>query len=255
MHDMEEIDTAQEDYILDLLRLLCNPTTPHTVSEVWCRLHFPECVPLLKSELKSDNPSIIRLVLDVFRHEAELRLEAEDNGYLRLPEVEIAVADYIQHNAIFVRQAAIGFFDIAGTDREETISAIHNVMLNDHPIVAVQAANALAKIWPQGMDEVTAFLVEKLKDTDSIVVSNAAEGIGGLGPKAVALVPMLKALLVDEDANWEASIAILTITGDASDAKEVARQWCESGDWVRRCAGEELVEEIARIVEEAGAAG
>jgi HEAT repeat protein len=125
-------------------------------------------------------------------------------------------------------------------------------MLNDTPFVAVLAANALIKIWPQGMDEIVSFLVEKLKYDDSFVLMFAAEGIGSLGPKAVSLVQNLKPLLNNDDANWEAAIAILKITGGASDAQEVARLRCESGDWVKRMAGEVLLEEIARIVAESG---
>jgi hypothetical protein len=108
MHDIEQIVTARNGYILTLLRLLSNPRTPHTISEVWCRLDFPECLPILTSQLRSDDPSVAKLVLNVLQREAEL------HGYWKLPEVEPSIAECIRHDDQGIRQAAIAFFPQPG---------------------------------------------------------------------------------------------------------------------------------------------
>ncbi len=138
--------------IRQLLKLLSEPTTPHTTLELWCRissLGWERCLPILISELDSDDAAVVRLVLNVLREEIEQL--GEEMVVASLPKA----ATCLDHHHRLVRQAAIGLIQAACTNDEKSIEGLRRIVRDDEPFLRREAAHALLELEDRLLDDLS----------------------------------------------------------------------------------------------------
>ncbi|QDU94394.1 HEAT repeat domain-containing protein [Lignipirellula cremea] len=123
-----------------LLRNLADPTTPHTVAELWCRISafdWDRSAPVLLGELQTGPAPVQCLVMEVLVEEAEL------NGDAGLLAFLAPVRQLLEHPDRLVRGAAIGVVRSLSTLDQETIEALRRRAAEDELLLAREALLAL----------------------------------------------------------------------------------------------------------------
>jgi len=118
-----------EEKVALLLELMCDPTTAWTTEEVWCRIEAwvgDDIAPILMTHLQSDDPSIVRLVLNVFEFEVEVK------GEQTLTEHIDTILTMLQHEDLLVRQAAVNLFGVLGVAEGKVISELRIMSNRSH---------------------------------------------------------------------------------------------------------------------------
>lgn len=135
-----------EDFVNQLpflLRLLADPTTPHTAHELWCRIRSIDwggCVPVLKSELDGGVADVKRLVLAIISE------EAEQMGCESVEQFLPTVVSLLSDEDRLVRMSAIHTVESLKICDQDVIAALRHVIAFDEPILASQALATLLKL-------------------------------------------------------------------------------------------------------------
>lgn len=138
--------TEHEDFRQQLpllLRLLANPTTPHTNTELWCRITsfgWDECVPMLLKELETGAGEVKRLVLSIISEEAEQIGTESVQSFV--PQVVALVKDEDR----LVRMAAVHAVESLLVSDDNVVAALRNIVAHDEPILASQALATLLEL-------------------------------------------------------------------------------------------------------------
>ncbi len=128
-----------------LLFLLSDPTTPHTAQELWCRLRsgtWNDYLPILEQQLRLGTPDVQRLVMSILVEDAE-QMGVEET----LPFVPLVI-EKLQHDDRLVRIAAISAINSISPYDEDTQEKLHQVVLNDEPLIAREALIVLMQSDP-----------------------------------------------------------------------------------------------------------
>lgn len=126
-----------------LLRLLADPTTPHTAKEIWCRIRsfdWVDCVPLLMSELESGVADVKRLVLNIICE------EAEQVGCESVQQFLPTVISLLSDEDRLIRGAAIQTVETICILDEDVTKALRHIIAFDEPIIASQALITLLEL-------------------------------------------------------------------------------------------------------------
>lgn len=240
-----------EEKIALLLELMSDPTTASTTWEVCCRIEAwggDRLVPILLTYLESVDSSVVRLVLDVFRLEAELSDEHTLKDHVE------TFAGMLRHEDRLVRQAAIELLRVLDVSNDKVIAELQKVITTDEPCLAIEATAAALKLKPEEGDNLMPFLVETLNQDDPMIQRLVLDCVDLLGERAKELLPHIVKLPDETNVEDDAALAILKITGDDSYARQVVEKWRleEEPDEpkVRDLAARELEEEIERILSE-----
>lgn len=139
-----------------ILRLLADPTTPHTAAELWCRIQaegWELCIPTLLSELQGDNPDVKRLVLAV------LSEEAEQVGTESTEPFQEAVERLLADEDRLVRMAAIHTVRDLLISTPTAAAALRRIACHDEPPLAREALISLIELDDGVVEE----LAQKLR--------------------------------------------------------------------------------------------
>ena len=134
-----------------LLRLLADPRTPHTVSELWCRVFsygWEECEPILLAELQSGEADVQQLVIEIIGE------QAENSGIESIQPFLTPIVSLLSHEDSLVRMSVISAVGELMIDDETTQDAIRQIIRNDEPIIASAALQILLRFNPRYIGEV-----------------------------------------------------------------------------------------------------
>ncbi len=126
-----------------LLRLLANPTTPHTSLELCCRIRsfgWEECEPTLMAELETGSASVKQLVLGIISEEAEQI--GTESVQVFVPQVVSLLKDEDR----LVRMAAVHAVESLLVSDDNVIAALRHIIVHDEPILASQALATLLEL-------------------------------------------------------------------------------------------------------------
>ncbi|MBB01203.1 MAG: hypothetical protein CMJ47_01000 [Planctomyces sp.] len=132
-----------------LLRLLANPTTPHTSLELWDRITafgWDECVPFLMKELETGEPDVKRLVMGVLWQELEHLGAERVQPFIPLILPQLGDPDRL------VRMAAIQA--VRDLRLEESIPHLRRIICEDERPLAAEALVALIELDENMLDEI-----------------------------------------------------------------------------------------------------
>jgi len=232
-----------------LLELMCDPTTAWTTEEVWCRIESwveDRIVPVLLTHLQSDDPSFVRLVLNVFEVEAEIK------GEQTLTEHIDTFLTMLQHEDLLVRQAAVDLFGVLSVADGKVISELRQIISTDDPYLATQAAVTILKLKHDEADRLLPFLIEMLHQDKPMIKLVVLDCVDSLGKRAEKLLPHIFTQLEKGFVDSDAALAILKITGDDAHAWRVVGKWRQEEEEdepkIIQQAADELEEEIKRIM-------
>ena len=139
-----------------ILRLLADPTTPHTAAELWCRIQgagWEFCVPVLLSELRGDNSDVKRLVLAI------LVEEAENVGTESTEPFHEAVERLLADEDRLVRMAAIHTVRDLLISTPTATAAVRRIVCHDESPLAREALISLVELDDGVVEE----LAQKLR--------------------------------------------------------------------------------------------
>ena len=139
----------------DLLRMLADPVTPHTTSELWCRIKgtgWDQCVPVLLSELESGEADVKRLVLAIISEDAEQVGRDSVQPFVPLLTARLNDTDRL------VRMEAIQAVRIVQVADQTTTEALLKVACYDEPGLAREALLTLLELDESMFAEVVRFL-------------------------------------------------------------------------------------------------
>lgn len=153
-HPVRTIQDAQESKMRSdllsqlpiLLRLLADPRTPHTVSELWCRIFshgWEECEPLLLDELKSGDSNVQRLVIEIIEE------HAANSGIESIQSFVPSIVSLLGHNDRLVRSCAISAVGELMVDDQTTVDALRHIVCTDEPLLASAAFQVLLGFDPK----------------------------------------------------------------------------------------------------------
>ncbi|MBI1249363.1 HEAT repeat domain-containing protein [bacterium] len=131
-----------------LLRLLADPTTPHTSLELWNRITafgWDECVPCLMQELETGEPNVKRLVLGV------LWQELEHLGSARVQPFDSLILPLLEDSDRLVRMAAIQA--VRDLHWIEAIPQLRRIVCEDERPLAAEALVALMELDDELLDD------------------------------------------------------------------------------------------------------
>lgn len=126
-----------------LLRLLANPTTPHTAVELACRIRsygWEECESMLLKELETGAGEVKRLVLGIISE------EAEQMGTESVQSFVPQVVSLLNDEDRLVRMAAVHTVESLRVFDELAVAALRHIVANDEPILASQALTTLLEL-------------------------------------------------------------------------------------------------------------
>lgn len=126
-----------------MLRLLANPTTPHTALELCCRIRsfgWEECEPTLMTELETGSATVKQLVLGIISEEAEQIGTESVQSFV--PQVVALLNDEDR----LIRMAAVHAVESLLVSDDTVIAALRHIIANDEPILASQALAALLEL-------------------------------------------------------------------------------------------------------------
>lgn len=131
-----------------LLRLLSDPTTPHTSLELWDRITafgWDDCVAILMRELKTGEPCVKRLVMGV------LWQELEHLGIERVQPFVPIILSLLDEPDRLVRMAAIQA--VRDLYSNEAIPQLSRIVCEDERPLAAEALLALMELDDGLLDE------------------------------------------------------------------------------------------------------
>ena len=234
----------QQDFInqlSELLQLFSNPITQHTVSELWIRINdrcWEDCYPILLQELNSDDPRVVRLVLNILQKQIEIM--GPDTLVSSIP----TISKHLKHEDSLLRQATIGLLKEMEISNDQILDELKSIMMNDDPYIATEAVLAILKLNPDEANDLIPYLIEQLRGDDFMVQSLILENIELSGQHALTLLPYITNLLNEEGCEWDASFAYMKLTGDDAPARKIIGQWKESENEIIRGTAFELEAEI-----------
>ncbi len=132
-----------------LLRLLADPTTPHTSLEIWDRIMafgWDECVPYLMQELNRGEPDVKRLVISV------LSQELEQMGSERAQPFISHILNCLSDPDRLVRIAAVQV--VRDFRLDEAIPFLRRVVCEDERPLATEALLALMELDDELINDV-----------------------------------------------------------------------------------------------------
>lgn len=124
-----------------LLRLLADPITPHTSSEMWDRITafgWDECVAILMQELETGEPDVKRLVMGILCREVDHR------GSERVQPFTPIILSLLNDPDRLVRMAAIQAVRDLRTD--DAIPQLRRIVCEDERPLAAEAFIALMEL-------------------------------------------------------------------------------------------------------------
>jgi len=124
-----------------LLRLLADPTSPHTSLELWDRITafgWDECLPCLMQELETGEPDVKRLVMGV------LWQELEHLGSERVQPFVPLILPLLDDPDRLVRMAAIQA--VRDLRPDDAIPQLHRIVCEDERPLAAEAFIALMEL-------------------------------------------------------------------------------------------------------------
>ncbi|WP_146528297.1 HEAT repeat domain-containing protein [Novipirellula artificiosorum] len=154
----------------------------------------------------------------------------------------------LQHHDRLVRRSAIALLTAMGAKDPESIKALHRILSQNNPQLAVEAAIGIVKLKPDEADDLFPFLKEQLASHNPMIIRLITNSIEFLGDKTVEFLDQLMDLLDYETVAENAALAILRITGDDKHARQIADRWRRSDDVVQNIAASELEQEIDGIL-------
>ncbi|OYW19078.1 MAG: hypothetical protein B7Z55_09540 [Planctomycetales bacterium 12-60-4] len=126
-----------------MLRLLANPTTPHTALELCCRIRsfgWEECEPTLMAELETGSASVKQLVLGVIREESDQFGDESVRSFV------LQVVSLLKDEDRLVRMSAIHAVESLRVSDDNVVAALRHIVANDEPILASQALTTLLEL-------------------------------------------------------------------------------------------------------------
>jgi HEAT repeat protein len=144
-----------------LLRLLADPRTPHTVSELWCRVFsygWEECEAILLADLKSGDSDVQRLVIEIIME------HAGNSGIDSIRSFVPTIVSLLSHEDRLVRSCAISAVGELMVDDKATVDALRHIVCTDEPLLASAAAQVLIQFDPQIIKEVVQLLRDNAED-------------------------------------------------------------------------------------------
>ena len=133
-----------------LLHLLAEPRTPHTTTELWCRvvsIGWNECLPTLLAKLESGDPDVRRLVLSLIAE------HGEQAGAESVQSLQRNVIEALDDSDRLVRQEAIHAVEsLAWSDDAQ--QQLRRIVLRDDPPVAAKALQVLIAFNADEFDKV-----------------------------------------------------------------------------------------------------
>jgi len=148
-----------------MLRLLADPTTPHTAPEISCRIQaagWELCVPVLLSELRGDDPDVKRLVLAI------LAEEAENVGTESTEPFHEAVEWLMADEDRLVRMAAIHAVRDLHISTPTATAALRRIVCDDEAELARQALLTLIELDDGVVEELAQMLRGRAGEGESI---------------------------------------------------------------------------------------
>jgi HEAT repeat protein len=130
------------------LRLLADPTTPHTSLELWSRITasgWDECVPCLMQELETGDPDVKRLVVNVVEQEFEQFGSERVQPFVPLVVALLNDADRL------VRMAAIQF--VRDFRPGNAIPSLRRIVCEDERLLAAEALVVLMELDNELLDD------------------------------------------------------------------------------------------------------
>ena len=134
-----------------LLRLLADPRTPHTSSELWCRVTtfgWEECEPVLLAELKSDNSDVQRLVIAIVEEQAEHAGIDSIQNFVR------PIVTLLSHDDRLVRVCAVSAVGGLMIDDQNAADSLRQIVCKDEPTIARSALQVLLAFDDKFVQEV-----------------------------------------------------------------------------------------------------
>ncbi len=232
----------------ELIRIMADPVTPHTVNEIWCRFGpdcFSECLPTFLSILKSPVAAEVSLVLNIF----EMQAERISKGLST--KAKVAVVNCLDHEERYVVSAAISCLGALGRSADLAVDRLREILVANDALLSTRAASALIDVEAQAAEDVFALLIQRLDVSQPLLASyasEASEALAKLGSRAEAAVPALRPLLLDSLTREPAAMAIFKIVGDIEPLETLVADRCQSSDFVERMAGYELSGEVAELL-------
>lgn len=153
------MNTEHDDFLTQLptlLRLLADPTTPHTSLELWCRIKsfgWTECIPVLQSQLQVGSSEVKRLALSVIS-------QVNDHfGNTLVEDFQEHIVSLLDDEDRLVRSAAIhAVSDLLIPNVE---FKLRSIVCNDEPILAAEALFALLETDKELLDNVIQFVRDR----------------------------------------------------------------------------------------------
>ncbi|MEQ8637945.1 HEAT repeat domain-containing protein [Gimesia maris] len=229
----------------EILHLFSEPVTPHTASELWCRISTPnwdDCLPILLQELQSDDPRVVRLVLAILKMQSETI--GPDSFISSIP----TITEYLKHEDSLVRQATIHLLSAMQISNDLILSGLKSIMENDESYIATEAALAIIKLNPHEADGLIPYLIDKLRGDDFMIQSLVLENVELTGNHALKLLPHVSELLNEEGCEWDASFVYMKIKGDDAPARKIIGQWKETDNEIIRGTAFELEPEVNKFL-------
>ncbi len=143
------------EHLPSLLRLLADPTTPHTSLELWERITafgWDECVSCLIQELETGEHDVKLLVMGV------LWQELEHLGSERVQPFIPLILPLLGDPDRLVRMAAVQA--VRDLRLEESLPQLHRIVCEDERPLAAEALVALMELD----DSVLEFLIEAVRE-------------------------------------------------------------------------------------------
>jgi len=140
-----------------LLRLLADPTSPHTSLELWNRITafgWDECIPCLMQELETGEPDVKRLVMGI------LWQELEHLGSGRVQPFVPLILPLLEDSDRLVRMAAIQA--VRDLSSVEAIPQLLRIVCEEERSLAAEALVALMELDNDFLDDLIKTVREKL---------------------------------------------------------------------------------------------
>lgn len=145
------------EHLPSLLRLLADPTTPHTSLELWERITafgWDECVSCLMQELETGDPCVKRLVMSIIWQ------ELEQLGPERVQPFVPLILPLLGDLDRLVRMAAVQA--VRDLRLEESIPQLRRIVCEDERPLAAEALIALMELDDDLLDVLIETVREKL---------------------------------------------------------------------------------------------
>lgn len=133
--------------------------------------------------------------------------------------------NFLQDENLCVRQSAINLLGALNVSSNKVIDALRQTMATNEIYLASEAAFTMLKLKPDEAENLMPFLTQTLDSDDPKPKHHVIENVDLLGRHAEQLLPRIGELLDDSCLGFDAALAILTITGDDSCARQLVEKW------------------------------